>query len=321
MAASRPTISVLIPSYGRPARLTACLRSLDRQTVPPDEVLVVWQADDTATRDAAEGLAGTLSYRLAVLHSPEQGVVPAENLALDRAGGDVIALIDDDAVAPPGWVERHLGFYADPTVGAVGGPADNHHQDGRKFDPVDREPVGRLTWFGRQHGNMHTQPAGWRDRPPAAADSLVGYNLTLRRAAFDRFEAGLRRYWQGFELDACLQVAARGYRVLFDFANVVDHFPTNPTYAPGREGDLRVKVYNGAYNHAFVLAKHSPFRLRAARLAYLLAVGSTATPGLLGAVQGWRRYGHARREAAILMRTWAATAAGWRDGARRRGRP
>lgn len=314
----RPTVSVLIPSYRRPERLAACLASLDRQTVLPDEVFVVWQADDEATRDAARSVAETAAYRLTVLHCPEHGVVPAENTALDRATGEVIALIDDDAVAPAGWLDRHLRFYADPAVGAVGGPADNYYPDGKKFDPVDREPVGRLTWFGKPHGNMHTQPVDWRDRPPIAVDSLVGYNMSLRRTAFDHFEPGLRRYWQGFELDACLQAAAHGYRVLFDFGNVVDHVPTNPTYAPGRDGDLQVKIYNGAYNHAFALAKHSPPGLRAVRLAYQLAVGSTAAPGLLGAFAGWRRYGRPRREAAILVRTWGAVAAGWRAGAARR---
>jgi len=312
------TISVLIPSFQRPHRLTACLQALAKQSVLPTQVLVVWQAEDVQTRDAAEELIARLPFRLDVLHSPEAGVVPAENLALDRAVGEIIALIDDDAVPPVDWIERHLRFYADPGVGAVGGPADNYYQDGKLFTRLDRTPHGKLMWYGKLFGNMHTQPVEWRTRTPVEVDHLVGYNFSLRRVAFDRFETGLRRYWQLFELDACLQAKARGFRMMFDFGNVVDHHPTNSAYAGGRDGDLEVKVYNAAFNVAFVLSKHTPLGLRILRLSYLLAIGSVATPGLLAALVAWRRYGNARRELSILTRSWGSMIAGWRAGSRRR---
>ncbi len=310
------TTSVLIPSLGRPEKLRQCLDSLARQHQLPDEVLVVWQADDAATRDLVEAAAPAYPFRLAALHSPEAGVVPAENVALGAACGDVILLIDDDAVAGPDWLARHLSHYADPTVGAVGGPADNFHRDGSPFPRRSVEPTGRLTWYGRLQGNMYDQEESWRERPPREVDHLVGYNFSLRRAGFDRFEAGLRRYWQLFELEACLQVKARGYRILFDFANVVRHYPTNSAYAGGRDGDLDVKVYNAAFNQAFVLALHSPAWLRPVRLAYLLLVGSTSTPGLLGSAAAVRRYGRPLRELGILGRTWRAVWHGWRSGRR-----
>ena len=90
---------VLIPSYRRPGFLEKCLASLAAQTTPPEEVIVVWQADDTPTRDVAERLLGSLPFPLRVVHSPEAGVVPAENVALAVATGEIILLIDDDAIA------------------------------------------------------------------------------------------------------------------------------------------------------------------------------------------------------------------------------
>jgi glycosyltransferase involved in cell wall biosynthesis len=310
--------SVLIPSYKRPEMLSRCLRSLGAQTVPPDEVLVVWQGDDVPTRDAALALADRSPFCLRVLHSRQAGVVPAENLALDAAGGDLILLIDDDAVAPVDWVARHRGHYDDPAVGAVGGPADNFLPDGSPYPRRAVEPIGRLTWYGKELGNMYDQVPVWRGRAPQTVDHLVGYNFSLRRTAFDRFEEGLRRYWQLFEMDACLQVQARGYRVVFDFANVVEHHPTNTAYCGGRDGDLEVKIYNAAYNRALILAKHSAGYLRPLRLAYLLLVGAVNTPGVLGCVMAMKRFGRPAREIAILGRTWRAVVDGWRAGTRRR---
>ncbi len=310
--------SVLVPSYRRPHFLVRCLESLATQTHPPDEVLVVWQGDDSATRDTTHEFAERHPLPLRAIHAPEPGVVPAENAALDAALGEVLLLIDDDAAAPPTWIERHLSHYGEPSTGAVGGPAVNFHADGRPFPTWAPRRLGELTWYGRAIGNMHDLPPEWRDREPVPVDHLVGYNLSVRRQAFGRFESSLKAYWQGFELDTCLQVRGNGYLVWFDFANVVEHRPSNPTYAPGRSGDLRVKVYNAAYNRAFVLAKHSPGHLRIVRLAFLLGIGSAATPGFAGFAVGLSRYRNIGRELTVLGHTWSHHLRGWRDGTRAR---
>src|SRR6476620_9814866 len=67
---SHLTVSVLIPSWKRPAALLRCLRALARQTRPPDEVFVIWQADDAATAEAVEAARDELPATLRLLHSP-----------------------------------------------------------------------------------------------------------------------------------------------------------------------------------------------------------------------------------------------------------
>jgi GT2 family glycosyltransferase len=320
MTQSRHSASVLIPSYRRCVLLEKCLLGLAQQTVPPDEVIVVWQGDDTATRDKAEELGQSLVLPIRVIHSPEPGVVPAENAALDCARGEIFLLIDDDAVPPPDWVERHLAHYDDPTVGAVGGSANNH--DGqRHFAPIRAvEPYGEITWYGRIIGNMHDQPPEWRQRPARDVAHLVGYNMSLRRAAFDRFETALKCYWQLFEADACLQVQGQGYRVRFDPAIVVEHGAgtyTAGAYTPDRDRDPEIRITNPAYNMAFVLSKHTRGPLRWARWLYLLGVGTTWLPGPLLLPFSIRRYGRPLRELAVARMVWASKQAGWRAGCRR----
>ena len=315
------TSSVLIPSFRRCALLERCLRALAAQTVPPGEVIVVWQGDDEATRDCALALGRELALPLHLVHIADPGIVPAENAALAQATGEVILLIDDDAVAPADWVARHLAHYADASVGAVGGPAVNRDVQGNPFPVRAVEPIGTITWFGRFIGNMYDQPDDWRQRPARDVMHLVGYNMSLRRAAFDRFEPALKRYWQLFEADACLQVRARGYRVRFDPAIVVDHGggeASASAYAPDRAGDLAVRVANAAYNLGFVLGKHSPPGLRPVRWGYLMGVGTTWMPGPLLLPLSIVRYGHPGRELAVARMVWANKQAGWRDGRRAR---
>jgi glycosyltransferase involved in cell wall biosynthesis len=311
--------SVLIPSFRRPQPLISCIQSLARQTVKPGEVIVVWQGDDVVTKETVNTLnVAAFPCDLKLLHSEEVGIVPAENLALTHAKGDILFLIDDDAVAPVDWIAKHLTHYADPTVGAVGGPGDNFTPEGIPFPKRARRTTGKLTWYGKSIGNMYDQDINWRLRNPIQVDHLVGYNMSIRRKAFGKFEQNLKPYWQNFEIDVCFQVKARGYRVIFDFANVIKHYPTNQAYAGGREGDLTVKIYNAAYNQAYVLAKHSPWFLRPWRILYLLLIGSTNAPGLFTLPLAFLRFGGVRSELLIFRNTCENRILGWKDGSQTR---
>lgn len=306
-------VSVLIPSLRRPATLARCLKSLGQQTRLPDEVIVVWQGDDTSTRDVVAGFEPS-GFEIKALHQPQPGIVPAENLALSAASGDIIFLIDDDAVAPRQWIERHLTFYADPRVGAVGGPADNFRPDGTPYPKRTADPIGKLRWFGKAEGNMYDHPPEWKQRRPREVDHLVGYNFSFRRLALDRFEEGLRPYWQQFELDACLQIKSGGFKIIYDFGNCVEHYPTNSAYDGSRDPMQEVRTYNPAFNQAFVLAKHSKGVLRPIRLGYLLGVGSIGSPGLAAFLVALARFRAVRRESTIFAKCVAAKLDGWRAG-------
>ncbi len=308
--------SVIVPSAGRPAYLDRCLTSLAEQTVAPLEVVVVWQEDDDGTKNSAERWRAETLFDVRVVHSEQRGIVPAENAGLRACRGEIILLIDDDASAPPTWIAQHLSHYRDASVGAVGGPVRNYSDDGTPYPTRTNDPVGRLGRSGRVVGNMHDHPAERSSRPAIDVDHLRGPNLSFRRSALTEFESGLKPYWQLFELDACLQVRASGKRVVFDFGITVDHFPLSSAYAGGRDGDLAIKVFNAAYNHAFILAKHSRGAIRGVRLAYLLGIGSVAAPGVLGWIAATARYGHPLKECRILARTIVSHIQGWRDGTR-----
>lgn len=310
------TVSVLVPSYRRPDQLLNCLHGLAAQSRAPLEVIVVWQGDDEATRTAAEEFAAAAPFDVKIIHSAEAGVVPSENAALAVARGTLIAMIDDDAVAPADWLERLTAYFNDRGVGMAGGPIDNFHSDGRPFERRPKHPIATVKWYGKVFGNGYDLPLEWRGREPRAVDHLAGSNMIFRRELISSFETGLRKYWQHFELEASFQVRRRGFTIMYDFGCVVDHFPTSTVYRQGRDGDLTVSVYNAAYNIAFVLAKHSPWHLRPVRLCHRLAVGNTQVPGLLGSLSAWRQYGNLRRELRVLWNCWANTLAGWRSGRR-----
>src|ERR1700754_4908726 len=147
-------VTVLVPTYRRPADLARCLAALQRQSRLPDEVVVVARADDEAThaclRDPA--VPGALPLSVALVEAP--GQVAALNRGLDAATGDVIAITDDDAAPHADWVRRiGAAFESDPRLGALGG-RDWVHQKGGVLNG-SRFLVGKMMKSGKIIGNHH----------------------------------------------------------------------------------------------------------------------------------------------------------------------
>lgn len=102
----------------RPDELRRALASLLAQTEPPDEILVVENAPrDRRVRDLIERDFPGVRWT----PEPVPGLDFARNRALAAATGDLVAFLDDDAVADAGWAAALRQPFADPRVGAVTG--------------------------------------------------------------------------------------------------------------------------------------------------------------------------------------------------------
>ncbi len=111
---SRTPASVIVVSRHRAAVLTRCLTALGQQDHPGFEVIVV--ADpQSAAAVRAQGMA----VKLAEFDEPN--ISAARNIGLGMAAGEVVAFIDDDAVAEPSWLSRLCSGFANPDVVAATG--------------------------------------------------------------------------------------------------------------------------------------------------------------------------------------------------------
>ncbi len=116
----RLTTSVVVVTKDRPELIDRLLESLARQSLAPDEVLVV---DNNSTASYAEVLhkyRDRLPLRSVVETTP--GIAAARNRGIRESAGEIILFTDDDCVADPLWVESLVKpFYRDPNIGVVGG--------------------------------------------------------------------------------------------------------------------------------------------------------------------------------------------------------
>src|SRR5215210_1631608 len=114
-----PAVTVVVPTRGRAAYLEVTLDSLARQrSGTACEILVV---DDGAT-DATPEVAERFAVRL-IRHGERRSLNAARNTGIREARADLIAFVDDDVFAPPGWLDALVeGAGRHPDADAFGGP-------------------------------------------------------------------------------------------------------------------------------------------------------------------------------------------------------
>jgi len=113
---SEPTVSTIIPAYRAQATIRRAVDSVLRQTLVPEEVLVV---DDGSPDDLVAALE-SYGDRVTLIRQANGGVASARNLGIERSRGDVIAFLDADDYWEPTRVARQVRIFQEhPEVGLV----------------------------------------------------------------------------------------------------------------------------------------------------------------------------------------------------------
>ncbi|MGL5111843.1 MAG: glycosyltransferase family 2 protein [Flavobacterium sp.] len=121
--------SLIICTYQRPKPILQLLQSVQKQTVYPDEILII----DGSTNDATSLVLNAphfqkLHYFLVPDH--ERGLTRQRNYGIARVAADseVVCFLDDDTVLEKDFFEQLMQtFQSDTTITGVGGVAVNEN--------------------------------------------------------------------------------------------------------------------------------------------------------------------------------------------------
>ncbi len=281
MPPAMPTATVLVPSYRRPEALRQCLEGLLGGSRLPEEVVVVLRDVDEASQAQFAVWQAEEDFFPAGVHvrqvlADQPGQIFAMNVGLAAATQEVVCFTDDDCVPRPDWLERLLGHYAAERVGGVGGRDVVHHGD--VISAGRTTQVGKLAWYGRVIGNHHLELAGGA----VEADHLKGANMSFRRVLLTPFDDAMSGGSSCLnDTDASLHVRGQGYRLIYDPAALVDHYPAARFDTSTRVITDPKLVYSDSHNWIYCLFKHlGPVR-RWVALAYALLVGAGNRHGLV----------------------------------------
>lgn len=201
-ATDAPAISVIVASHQRPLWLRRCLTGLTQLDYPNFEIIIA--ADATGLDAIADHSAAPL---IKTIEASEANISRTRNLGLSQAAGDIVAFIDDDAVAEPLWLRFHAealtATAASASVGYVRGRNGISFQS--RAESVDAEAE-------THHEQSPTHAAFIPEIATGRAVKLVGTNFAIRRAVLCEI-GGFDEDFHYFldDTDVSLRLAAAGH--------------------------------------------------------------------------------------------------------------
>ena len=209
-------LSIIVCTYNRSEWLDGCLSSLESQCANlPIEILVVDNNSSDSTASIVERFHKQ-SPAIKYIFERRQGLSYARNRGFMEAEGELVAYIDDDARACPGWIEAILKFFKDyPDATGVGG----------QHKAFSSEPVPK--WFPREYG---TRSLGQETRLLKNNEWISGTNMVFKKSAlvnaggFDT-EIGMngRKVSYGEETNLILRMLGSGLRIYYCAEMHVEH--------------------------------------------------------------------------------------------------
>ncbi len=193
-------LSVIIPAYNAEHTIGLCISSLQRQTRPPDEIIVV----DDGSADSTAEMAG--GHGVTIIQQVNAGAAAARNTGTRASRGDLLLFTDADCAPAPDWVERMSAPFADPSVAGVKGV----------YRTSQTELVARFVQL--EYEDRYDRMLGLEQ-----IDFVDTYSAGYRREVLlsvDGFDESIA-YVEDQELS--FRLARRGHRLVFVRGAVVYH--------------------------------------------------------------------------------------------------
>jgi len=226
-------VSFLIPLYNCLAHTQAMLASL-RSTLPrglTHEIIFIDDGSTDGTRDWLATLANDPVIRV-VLHEKNAGFAAANNSGAALARGEFLALLNNDLILSPHWLEPILAAHRTygPRAGLVGNVQLN-----AATGVVDHAGIS-INLKGKPE---HISSLPCRSRWPLLHPrhrrvvAVTGACVVLRRVLWDKLNGFDPAYINGCEdVDLCLRAVAAGHVNWVALRSIVRH---HISASPGRK--------------------------------------------------------------------------------------
>lgn len=174
------TVSVVICAFtlDRWDDTLAAVASVRNQTVPAAEIVVVVDHNP----DLLDRLRAALPDVTVVANRKQRGLSGGKDTGVAATSSDVVAFLDDDAVAHPDWLRHFRDAYTDEGIAGVGGTTLPRWESARpRWFPEEFDWVLGCTFTGREPGPVR---------------NLLGGNASFRREVFSvagGFPSGIGR--------------------------------------------------------------------------------------------------------------------------------
>lgn len=231
--------SIVLPCHDNLLYTALCLESIATHTPEAHEVVVV----DNGCTDATSDWAAAHGAR--VVRSPVNlGFAGGVNLGLAAAAGEVVVILNNDALATPGWLAGLRGALdREPGVG-IAGPRSNWVSDDQLLPrpPYAEAPSAALDAFAAGRAREHAG-TGYEVRRLSGLCMAISRPVLERIGGFDtRFEVGNLE-----DDDYCVRARLAGFRLWVADDSYVHHFGHRTFALTGEDYDALMSANTMRY--------------------------------------------------------------------------
>jgi glycosyltransferase involved in cell wall biosynthesis len=216
-------ISVIVCTYNRPQLLARIIKSLLKQGYSADkyEIIVVDNCPQHASDFVVKTFLSQTRVKIYYLMEKKPGLSVARNTGIKIAKGDIIAFIDDDALADPHWLSAIVSSFTNNQPICVGG----------KILPLWPPDVKKPAWLTPYlKGYLSILDYGDKTKEIKEFPYFFGTNISFRKKAFKKygyFRTYLGRKGNslvaGEDTDFCARLVENGEKLLYNPEAVVHH--------------------------------------------------------------------------------------------------
>lgn len=114
------TLSVIIATKDRLQALTECLESLQRQTVPPQTVIIIDASANKKAEVTAKRILEKENINL-VYKNSKPGLTYQRNLGIRQNPNELVLFIDDDVILDSNYIKEIKSIFLNDPAGKIGG--------------------------------------------------------------------------------------------------------------------------------------------------------------------------------------------------------
>ncbi|EKD65564.1 MAG: glycosyltransferase [uncultured bacterium] len=215
-------ISLVIITRNRAKMLEVCLESLTKQSILPDEIIVVDNASTDNTKEVIASYSSsdtTPKLPIRYIYEKRIGMPYAQNRGIKEVSGDIMLFLDDDCVAEKHWTENMIKSHKKyPKAWAI---------QGRTYSITKNKTYGLLAEFNRF---ISVQKHAKTNHPLSMEKyfsknfneeieflTIDGNNFSLKRSYLKKYKLHLdEKFYRGLDTDLGKQIIEKnGSIVLF----------------------------------------------------------------------------------------------------------
>ncbi len=229
-----PTVSVIIPVYGKVEYSLQCLASISTHPSKTKyEVLVV---DDCSPDDSFSILERVKGVRL-VRNAKNLGFVRTCNHGASLARGEYLHFLNNDTTVTDGWLDELVKTFANFEGAAIAG-SKLVYPDG------SLQEAGAIVWQDASAWNYGNgkDPDAPEYNYARISDYVSGASLMVTRAFFESVSGFDELYAPGYceDSDLCFKARDKGYKVVYQPLSKVVHYEG---VSSGRDLSSGTKAY------------------------------------------------------------------------------